>query len=107
VIQDPKAFMDILLHFNLLEKRLWIPDKGGDKTQQMKQHYHGGMWWLQRLVYEFRAVEYLLYAGRRGYTTPLGSIVGPELAICVQPFSNDTFSLWPVPEYEGPGLLRV
>jgi hypothetical protein len=55
------------------------------------------MWWLKRLVYGFSAVEYSLYAGRRGYTTPLGFIVGLELAIFVQPISFDTFSLWPAP----------
>jgi hypothetical protein len=48
-------------------------------------------------VYGFSAVEYSLYAGRRGYTTPLGFIVGLELAIFVQPISFDTFSLWPAP----------
>jgi hypothetical protein len=38
---------------------------------------------------------------------PRGLCVSLETAICVQPFSNDTFSLWSVPGCKLPGLLRV
>ena len=38
-----------------------------------------------------------------GYTTPWVLSLVLELAIFVKAFSNDIFSLWPVPQREGPG----